>query len=52
MNVKNLNAKNMPRTGDVMIHKADTSLGRCKNFTVQVRHSTDVMPLDAFRCLP
>jgi elongation factor 1-alpha len=36
MNVKNLNAKNMPRTGDVMIHKADTSLGRCKNFTVQV----------------
>lgn len=36
MNVKNLNAKNMPRTGDVMILKSDTSLGRCKNFTVQV----------------
>nr|NP_001091127.1 uncharacterized protein LOC100036877 [Xenopus laevis]AAI29581.1 LOC100036877 protein [Xenopus laevis] len=37
MNVKNLNAKNMPRTGDVMILKSDQSLGRCKNFTVQVQ---------------
>jgi len=37
MNVKNLNAKNMPRSGDVMILKSDTSLGRCKSFTVQVQ---------------
>lgn len=37
MNVKNLNAKNMPRAGDVMILKSDTSLGRCKNFSVQVQ---------------
>ncbi len=36
MNVKNLNAKNMPRSGDVMILKSDASLGRCKSFTVQV----------------
>lgn len=42
MNVKNLNAKNMPRAGDVMILKTDTSLGRCKNFTVQVRFAEHI----------
>lgn len=36
MNVKGL-PKNMPRTGDVMVLKNDTSLGICKSFTAQVQ---------------
>jgi elongation factor 1-alpha len=37
LNVKNLDKVNMPRVGDVMIAKADTSLKACKNFTAQVQ---------------
>jgi elongation factor 1-alpha len=37
LNIKGLNAKNMPHNGDVMILKSDTSIGRCKDFTAQVQ---------------
>jgi len=37
MNVKGLDKLNMPRTGDVMIYKKDTSLAPCKEFTAQVQ---------------
>jgi len=37
LNVKNLDKVNMPRVGDVMIAKADSSLKACKNFTAQVQ---------------
>jgi len=37
LNIKGLNAKNMPHNGDVMILKSDTSIGRCKAFTAQVQ---------------
>ena len=37
MNVKGLNKSNMPRVGDVMVLKSDTSIGRCKSFTAQVQ---------------
>jgi len=37
LNVKNLDKVNMPRVGDVMIAKSDTSLKACKNFTAQVQ---------------
>jgi elongation factor 1-alpha len=37
LNVKNLDKVNMPRVGDVMIQKADTSLKACKDFTAQVQ---------------
>lgn len=37
MNVKNLDKNNMPRVGDVMILKSDTSLKACKKFTAQVQ---------------
>jgi len=33
MNMKNLNATNMPRAGDVMIYKDDTGLRHIKNFS-------------------
>jgi len=36
-NVKNLNKDNMPRVGDVMILKSDTTITRCKDFATQVR---------------
>eukprot|EP00493_Phyllostaurus_siculus_P014883 UN15114 len=37
LNVKGLSKENMPRVGDVMIGKADTSLKACANFTAQVQ---------------
>jgi len=37
LNIKGLNKDNMPRVGDVMIHKGDTSIKKCKSFTAQVQ---------------
>ncbi|KAL1915137.1 uncharacterized protein VTP21DRAFT_7618 [Calcarisporiella thermophila] len=37
MNVKNLDKNNMPRTGDVMVLKSDTTLKPVKNFTAQIQ---------------
>ena len=37
LNVKGLAKGNMPRVGDIMILKKDTTLGKCKNFTAQVQ---------------
>merc|ERR1719182_336136 len=37
MNVKGLDKLNMPRSGDVMVYKADKSLSPCKEFTAQVQ---------------
>jgi elongation factor 1-alpha len=37
MNIKGLDKLNMPRTGDVMIYKKDTSLAPCKEFTAQIQ---------------
>jgi len=37
LNIKGLDKSNMPRVGDVMILKKDTSLNRCKKFTAQVQ---------------
>merc|ERR1712216_224635 len=37
MNVKALNKENMPRVGDVMIYKGDSTLGTTKNFAAQVQ---------------
>jgi elongation factor 1-alpha len=37
LNVKGLSKENMPRVGDVMILKGDSTLKRCKNFTAQVQ---------------
>ncbi|KXN73350.1 EF-1 alpha-like protein, partial [Conidiobolus coronatus NRRL 28638] len=37
MNVKNLDKNNMPRTGDVMILKSDTTLKPVKSFTAQIQ---------------
>jgi len=37
LNVKGLTKENMPRVGDVMIGKADTTLKACENFTAQVQ---------------
>lgn len=37
MNIKGLDKLNMPRTGDVMIYKSDTTLKAASNFTVQVQ---------------
>jgi len=37
MNIKGLDKINMPRTGDVMIYKKDTSLKAAKNFTAQIQ---------------
>lgn len=36
MNIKGLDKGNMPRTGDVMILKSDTTLKPVKDFTAQV----------------
>lgn len=40
MNIKGLDKTNMPRVGDIMVLKTDTTIGRCKDFTasVQVLH--------------
>jgi len=37
MNVKNLNKENMPRVGDVMIYKTDTSIKTTDNFSAGVQ---------------
>jgi len=37
MNVKNLDKQNMPRSGDVMIYKKDTSLAPVKSFNAQIQ---------------
>merc|ERR1719281_1205465 len=37
MNVKGLDKQNMPRTGDVMVYKKDTSLGASANFNAQIQ---------------
>jgi len=37
MNIKGLDKGNMPRTGDVMVYKSDTSLKACKDFTAQIQ---------------
>merc|ERR1712205_216019 len=37
MNVKALNKENMPRVGDVMIYKGDSTLETTKNFAAQVQ---------------
>jgi elongation factor 1-alpha len=37
MNVKGLPKDNMPRVGDVMVLKTDTSITRCGDFTAQVQ---------------
>jgi elongation factor 1-alpha len=37
LNMKGLTKENMPRVGDVMILKEDTSLKACQNFTAQVQ---------------
>ena len=37
MNIKGLDKINMPRTGDVMIYKKDTTLKACKNFNAQIQ---------------
>merc|ERR1719456_1884358 len=37
MNVKNLNKENMPRVGDVMIYKTDTTLSTSTNFSAQLQ---------------
>jgi len=37
MNVKGLDKQNMPRTGDVMVYKKDTTLGACDNFNAQIQ---------------
>nr|UWJ90242.1 elongation factor 1 alpha [Barroeca monosierra] len=37
LNVKGLDKKNMPRVGDVMVLKSDSSIGKCKSFHAQVQ---------------
>jgi len=37
MNMKGLDKNNMPRSGDVMVYKKDTTLGQCKEFAAQIQ---------------
>merc|ERR1719158_1257850 len=37
MNVKGLEKNNMPRTGDVMVYKKDSSLSPCQDFDAQIQ---------------
>jgi len=37
MNVKGLEKNNMPRTGDVMVYKKDTTLSPCQDFDAQIQ---------------
>jgi len=37
MNIKNLPKENMPRTGDVMIYKTDTTITHVKSFTATIQ---------------
>jgi elongation factor 1-alpha len=57
MNVKGLDKLNMPRSGDVMVYKADKSLAPCKEFTAQVQTldipgelKTGYSPIGFVRC--
>jgi elongation factor 1-alpha len=57
MNIKGLDKLNMPRTGDVMIYKKDTSLAPCKSFTAQIQTldipgelKTGYSPIGFVRC--
>merc|ERR1739848_787350 len=40
LNIKGLDKANMPRSGDVMVYKKDTTLGQTKEFSAQIRSST------------
>jgi len=37
LNIKGLDKNNMPRSGDVMVYKKDTSLGQTKEFDAQIQ---------------
>merc|ERR1711881_631432 len=37
LNIKGLDKQNMPRTGDVMVYKKDTTLSPCANFAAQIQ---------------
>jgi len=37
LNIKGLEKQNMPRSGDVMVYKKDTSLSRCQSFNGQIQ---------------
>jgi len=37
LNIKGLDKQNMPRVGDVMIYKKDSTLDRCGEFTAQIQ---------------
>ena len=57
MNIKGLDKLNMPRTGDVMIYKKDTTLDRCGEFTAQIQTldipgeiKTGYSPIGFVRC--
>merc|ERR1711937_741863 len=48
MNVKNLDKQNMPRSGDVMIYKKDTTLSAVKAFDAQIQ--VGYSPIGFVRC--
>merc|ERR1712032_302793 len=37
LNVRGLNKDNMPRSGDVMVYKTDTTLGQTREFDAQIQ---------------
>ena len=37
LNIKGLDKQNMPRGGDVMVYKKDTTLGQTKEFNAQIQ---------------
>merc|ERR1711972_814146 len=37
LNIKGLDKNNMPRSGDVMVYKKDTTLGQTKEFNAQIQ---------------
>ena len=37
LNIKGLDKPNMPRSGDVMVYKNDTTVGQTKEFTAQIQ---------------
>merc|ERR1711871_219458 len=37
LNIKGLDKNNMPRSGDVMVHKKDTTLGQTREFAAQIQ---------------
>merc|ERR1712066_804617 len=37
LNIKGLDKNNMPRSGDVMVYKKDTSLGQTREFDAQIQ---------------